>query len=81
MNVDMWEEVGFPYPTPSLFLFRIGGKYVNHIALHIGDNNFIHTSSQAGVAISNVFDSMWRKRFVGAYVVKRGNHGDDKNCT
>jgi len=48
----------------DLVFFGSGNKSINHIGAYLSDGKFIHASRKAGVTISRLSDSYWRKRFV-----------------
>jgi cell wall-associated NlpC family hydrolase len=39
-------------------------KIITHSGIYIGDNLFIHTSSQSGVTISSLKETYWNKKFI-----------------
>ncbi len=47
----------------DLVFFTAGSKRINHVALYIGDNQIIHSTSSRGVVISNLNDKYWSKHF------------------
>jgi len=38
--------------------------FITHSGIYIGDNKFIHTSSNNGVTITSLNDPWWKKRFI-----------------
>ncbi len=50
----------------DLVFFSRSGHSVGHVGMYLGNNRFVHASSSKGVMISNLDDSYWVKRFVGA---------------
>jgi lipoprotein Spr len=48
----------------DLVFFNTRGG-VSHVGLYLGDGYFVHASSSQGVAISNLADSYYHKRFIG----------------
>ena len=52
----------------DLVFFKTMRKAISHVGIYLGDNRFIHaTSSKTGnVAISNMNESYWAKRFTAA---------------
>ena len=57
----------------DLVFFNTRGG-VSHVGVYLGEGNFVHASSSQGVTISNIEDSYYRKRFIGA---GRPNVADD----
>ncbi len=42
-------------------------KFITHVAIYLGEGNFIHASSSNGVEINNIFTSeYWKNKFVFA---------------
>ena len=53
--------------TGDLVFFRIRGKRVSHVGIYLGEGRFIHSpSSGKRVSVSELSESYWAKRFVGA---------------
>jgi len=53
--------------TGDLVFFRIRGKNVSHVGIYLGDGRFIHSpSSGKRVSVSELSETYWAKRFVGA---------------
>ncbi len=44
------------------FTSRKGGLRINHVALYIGDNRIIHSTTSRGVIISSLDDDYWQPR-------------------
>jgi cell wall-associated NlpC family hydrolase len=38
--------------------------FITHSGIYVGDNKFIHTSSQSGVTITSLNDPWWKERFI-----------------
>jgi cell wall-associated NlpC family hydrolase len=38
--------------------------FITHSGIYVGDNKFIHTSSQSGVTITSLNDPWWNERFI-----------------
>lgn len=59
-----------PYEIRSgdLVFFNTSGKLYSHVGIFINDDKFIHAPSQrtGRVLVSNLNNSYWQKRFVGA---------------
>lgn len=43
-----------------------GGNRINHVAIFIGDNSIIHSTTSRGVIISSLDEDYWRKRYFRA---------------
>lgn len=47
-----------------LFFNTTGG--ISHVGIYLRNNKFVHASSSQGVVISDIFDSYYLKRYIGA---------------
>ena len=50
----------------DLVFFNTRGSGVSHVGIYLGNNKFIHASVSRGVMVSDLFESYYIKRFVGA---------------
>lgn len=50
----------------DLVFFNTNGRGVSHVGVYLGNNKFIHASVSRGVRVSDLFESYYMKRFVGA---------------
>jgi lipoprotein Spr len=50
----------------DLVFFNTRGKGVSHVGLFLGNNKFVHASTKRGVTISDLYESYYIKRFLGA---------------
>jgi cell wall-associated NlpC family hydrolase len=57
-------------------LFFARKKKINHVAIYLANNKFIHASSSAGITISSLDEGYWKKRFIGAKRVPRSSSPD-----
>jgi cell wall-associated NlpC family hydrolase len=39
-------------------------KYITHVGIYLGNNEFIHTSSKKGVTVSSLDNSYWKDKFI-----------------
>jgi lipoprotein Spr len=47
-------------------VFFKSGHLITHVGLYIGNYRFVHASTSGGVTISDLNDSYWSKKYVGA---------------
>lgn len=50
----------------DLVFFNTNGRGVSHVGVYLGNNKFMHASVSQGVTVSDLFESYYLKRFVGA---------------
>lgn len=50
----------------DLVFFNTNGRGVSHVGVYLGNNKFMHASVSRGVMVSDLFESYYMKRFVGA---------------
>lgn len=50
----------------DLVFFKTNGKSISHVAIYAGNNKMIHSSSSAGVTISDMNASYWKSKYVTA---------------
>jgi cell wall-associated NlpC family hydrolase len=50
----------------DLVFFKTRGRSVSHVGVYLRNNKFIHASTSSGVMISDLSDSYFAKRYVGA---------------
>ena len=64
-------KIGSPVPFSrvkkgDILFFRSGFKRVDHVGIYLGNNEFVHASSKAGVIRSSMSDDYYRSRFIEA---------------
>ncbi len=50
----------------DLLFFNTSGAGVSHVGIYIGDQKFIHSQTSKGVSVTNINESYWAKRYIGA---------------
>jgi len=50
----------------DLVFFNTDGKGVSHVGVYVGNNKFAHASTTKGVTISDLSESYYAKRYLGA---------------
>lgn len=54
-------------PGDLLFFRTLGGMFVSHVGMYIGDNRFVHAPGKGKhVHIDSLDEDYWQKRLVGA---------------
>ena len=61
-----WKRIEKP-EIPCLVTFRFGSEYVNHTAIYIGNNKFLHTRSKVGVCVDRIDNPAWKRVIEGFY--------------
>jgi cell wall-associated NlpC family hydrolase len=64
-------KIGSPVPLShvklgDILFFRDGLKRVDHVGIYLGNDEFVHASSKAGVIRSSMSDDYYRSRFIEA---------------
>ncbi|KYG90297.1 C40 family peptidase [Metasolibacillus sp. FSL H7-0170] len=50
----------------DLIFFNTSGAGISHVGIYIGDQKFIHSQTGKGVSVTNINESYWAKRYIGA---------------
>lgn len=50
----------------DLVFFNTSGRGVSHVGVYLGSNKFVHASVSRGVTVSDLFETYYLQRFVGA---------------
>jgi lipoprotein Spr len=50
----------------DLVFFNTRGRGVSHVGVYLGNNKFIHASVSKGVMVSDLFETYYMQRFLGA---------------
>ena len=75
-----WRKLKEP-KAPCLMAIRFGSPdgVVNHTAVYIGEDRFIHTREKIGVNIDRISSPAWRRVIVGYYEYVGGKHDNAGN--
>lgn len=75
-----WKKISEP-EAPCLIAIRFGSPdgVVNHTAVYIGGDRFIHTREKIGVNIDRISSPAWRHVIVGFYKFVGDTNGDTGN--
>ncbi len=55
----------------DLVFFHTTGRYVSHVGVYVGNNKFVHASTSSGVMISDLTETYWAGKYVGAGRVQK----------
>lgn len=59
-------RVSQPEPGDLVFFDNYGNGHIGHVGIYIGNNSFIHASTNKGVTITSLFESWYKCRYAGA---------------
>jgi hypothetical protein len=61
----------------DLVFFNIRTKRISHVGIYLINDYFVHSSVSNGVMISKLSDPYWRKYYVGAGRIPKGNQKNE----
>lgn len=57
---------GWRAPGDLVFFKNFRGHGIDHVGIYLGENRFAHATENTGVIVSDLDESNYRKRYVGA---------------
>jgi lipoprotein Spr len=69
-NCDRIETNDLKEGDLVFFHTRGRGKSVSHVGVYVTNNKFVHAATSGGVMVSDLNDTYWQPRFIGAGRVK-----------
>lgn len=67
-DLPEWVRCSGPYPVPALVVMRFNSQLCNHVGVHIGGGQFLHTAKRTGARVERLDHFYWARHIEGIYV-------------